>query len=209
MHNIGKAIEMLRRKFIVALSLLVATAMVPMHSFAAGEVAPDEMTGLDVGAKIPDFSLKDQNGQEIGLQDLLDVKGTTVFVFHRSANWWPYCKKQLGQLQKDDEALKAAGINQVAISYDSIEVLKRFADKNKISYPMLSDSGSTLIDAFGIRNKAMDGKMYGKNDLTGVPHPGTYVLSKDGVILGKLFMKKYQERHDNKELIKLVGEVVK
>jgi peroxiredoxin len=112
-------------------------------------------------------------------------------------------------LQKDNEALKAAGINQVAISYDSIEVLKRFADKNEISYPMLSDTDSKLIDALGIRNKAMDGKKYGKNDLTGVPHPGTYVLDKDGVILGKLFLKAYSKRHDNEELITLLGEVVK
>ena len=97
----------------------------------------------------------------------------------------------------------------MAISYDSIEILKRFSDKNEIDYPMLSDEGSTLIDAFGIRNKAMDGRTFGKNDLTGVPHPGTYVLDSEGVILAKLFLERYQERHSNEALIELVAEVVK
>lgn len=97
----------------------------------------------------------------------------------------------------------------VAISYDTIEILKRYSDKNEIAYLMLSDEGSKLIDGFGIRNKAMDGKKFGKNDLTGIPFPGTYVLDNDGVILGKLFLERYQERHGNEDLIKLVGEVVK
>ncbi len=97
----------------------------------------------------------------------------------------------------------------MAISYDSIEILKRFSDKNEIDYPMLSDEGSKLIDAFGIRNKAMDGIKYGKNDLTGIPFPGTYVLDGDGVILGKLFLERYQERHSSEALIEMVSKVAK
>jgi len=112
-------------------------------------------------------------------------------------------------LQKDEEALDKAGINVVAISYDSIDILKKFSDKNSITYPLLSDDGSTVIDLFGIRNKLMDGKKFGANDLTGVPHPGTYVLDADGKILGKLFLKKYMERHTNDELLKLVADVTK
>lgn len=112
-------------------------------------------------------------------------------------------------MQSDSAKLKEANINLVGISYDSIDVLKGFAEKNEIDYPLLSDEGSKVIDSMGIRNKAMDGKQYGKNDLTGVPHPGTYVLSPEGVILGKLFLEKYQERHSTDELIKLVEEVRK
>ena len=66
---------------------------------------------------------------------------------------------------------------------------------------MLSDQGSKTIDAYGIRNKDMDGKKYGKSDLTGVPHPGTYLLDKDGVVRAKLFLEKYQERHSTQALI--------
>lgn len=43
--------------------------------------------------------------------------------------------------------------------------------------------------------------MYGKKELTGVPHPGTYLLDKDGVVRAKLFLEKYQERHSTEALI--------
>ena len=95
----------------------------------------------------------------------------------------------------------------VAISYDSLDVLKKFSDRNELEYPMLSDEGSKTIDAFGIRNEQMDGKKFGKNDLTGIPHPGTYILSADGTILGKIFLERYQERHATDELIEMVKEV--
>ncbi len=89
----------------------------------------------------------------------------------------------------------------VAISYDPVDTLKGFADKKSLTFPLLSDEGSKTIDAFGIRNEMMNGKKYGDNDLSGVPHPGTYVLDKDGVIKAKLFLKKYQERHSGEELL--------
>ena len=78
---------MLQKILSLSLALLIATLINPNQTHAAGEVAPDEMTGLKVGEKVPDFKLTDQNGQEISLQDLLDIEGTTVLVFHRSANW--------------------------------------------------------------------------------------------------------------------------
>ena len=101
--------------------------------------------------------------------------------------------------------LKDAGINIVAISYDPVDTLAEFAKKNEIGYPLLSDEGSKTIDAFGIRNKEAEGNPR----FAGIPHPGTYILSKDGIILGKLFKEKYAQRHDTEELITLVKEVVK
>ncbi len=67
---------------VVLLGLVLATAGVP----AQDEWAPDEMTGVGVGEKAPDFELKDQNGEEVGLSDLLK-QGTVALVFFRSANW--------------------------------------------------------------------------------------------------------------------------
>ena len=72
---------------------------------------------------------------------------------------------------------------------------------------MLSDEGSKTIDAYGIRNKAMDGKKLGTNDLTGIPNPGTYILDKDGVVRAKLFLERYQVRHTAEQLIKAVKSV--
>ena len=64
-----------------------------------------------------------------------------------------------------------------------------------------------MNDAYGIRNKAMDGKKYGDNNLEGVPHPGTYILDKDGTVKAKLFVKRYQARHSIEELLEAAKSV--
>ena len=93
------------------------------------------------------------------------------------------------------------------MSYDPVETLKGYADKNGITYPLLSDAGSKTVDAYGIRNTQMDGKKFGANDLTGVPHPGTYILDGDGVIQAKLFLERYQVRHTSEQLIEAAKKV--
>jgi len=95
----------------------------------------------------------------------------------------------------------------VAVSYDPIETLKSFAEASGITYPLLSDAGSKTIDAYGIRNTAMDGKKFGANDLSGVPHPGTYIIDKEGVIQKKLFLERYQTRHTTEQLLKAAKSV--
>jgi cytochrome oxidase Cu insertion factor (SCO1/SenC/PrrC family) len=48
--------------------------------------APQEDTGLEIGVKAPEFTLKDQSGEERSLGDFL-VKGKVALVFYRSADW--------------------------------------------------------------------------------------------------------------------------
>ena len=60
------------------------------HSTASsqgkGKPAPEEQTGLKVGAKAPKFTLKDQEGKERSLDEFLK-KGKVALVFYRSADW--------------------------------------------------------------------------------------------------------------------------
>ena len=99
------------------------------------------------------------------------------------------------QLQSDLSKIQATGGQLVAISYDSPEVLKRFATKNSIQYPLLSDTGSKTIDAYGIRNKEATGRT------SGIPYPGTFIIGTDGVIRSKLFLEGYKERHTTEALL--------
>jgi peroxiredoxin len=104
------------------------------------------------------------------------------------------------ELQSNLETLKKAGIQPVAISYDSVEVLKRFAKQRKITFPMLSDPGSKTIDAYKIRNQR------GKGRTAGIPHPGTFIVGKDGKIVAKLAHEGYRERHTTAEIISAAGK---
>ncbi len=100
------------------------------------------------------------------------------------------------QLQRDLKAIEAAGIQIVGLSYDDPKVLKTFSDRMKIGFPMLSDPESRTIEAYHIRNPAARGKA------EGVPHPGTFILDRQGVIRAKLFLENFRERHTTDALIK-------
>ncbi len=75
--------------------------------------------------------------------------------------------------------------------------MKKFADRKKITFPLLSDAGSKTITAYGLLNKEAAGKK-----IEGVPYPGTMLVDQSGVIRGKLFLKGFVERHSSADLIK-------
>jgi AhpC/TSA family/Disulphide bond corrector protein DsbC len=94
-------------------------------------------------------------------------------------------------LEQQKAAFAERGLGVASISYDSVAVLKNFADRAGIHYPMLSDPGSRIIREFGILNEAVpkDNLFYG------VPHPGTYILDENGVVRGKYFEEDFRERY--------------
>jgi peroxiredoxin len=76
-------------------------------------------------------------------------------------------------------------------------VLRKFAERRKITFPLLSDPGSKTIRAYGLLNKEAKG---GRAE--GIPYPGTILIDKDGIIRAKLFEDGYRVRHSTDELIK-------
>lgn len=190
------------RKRAVFASFLAILAVGARFATAKGTPAPDDHTGTKVGEKAPEFALKDQNGEPQALSELLK-KGNVAIYFYRSAEWCPFCKKQLLQLQQDLKEIEASGVQVVAISYDSVGVLKRFAEQGKISYRLLSDPGSKTIDAYGIRNTtSKPGSRY-----DGIPYPGTYLVDQKGVVRAKFFVDGYRDRIENADVIKAAREI--
>ena len=103
------------------------------------------------------------------------------------------------QLQSNLKEIEAAGGRLVGISYDSVDILKRFSDRSSLTFPLLSDPGSKTIDAYGIRNKEAPPRW------DGIPYPGTFVVDQAGVIRAKLFLDGYRERHTVEALVKAFG----
>lgn len=91
----------------------------------------------------------------------------------------------------------------MAISYDSVEVLSKFAAEMKITFPLLSDSDSMVITSFGILNKKASGRT------AGIPYPGTYLIDSKGVIRAKLCLDGYKQRHATDALIEAASELKK
>src|SRR5690242_13869933 len=107
--------------------------------------------GPQVGATVPDFNLPDQHGRTWSLQSVMGPKGAMI-VFYRSADWCPYCKTQLLELQSQYAGLRKDGLGLAAISYDSQDVLGAFSQQHGITFPLLSDAGSATIKRYGILN---------------------------------------------------------
>jgi peroxiredoxin len=143
--------------------------------------------GLQPGVKAPQIALADQTGKPQSLSTLTGSHGLLV-LFFRSADWCPFCKGQLVDLERAQKLFAAKGINVAAVSYDSPDVLAEFSKRKSITYPLLSDSSSKLIDAFGIRNVEATGAQ------AGIPVPGYFLIDKQGVIEKRFFEDGYINR---------------
>ena len=94
------------------------------------------------------------------------------------------------QLQGELDRFQAAGINVVAITYDSPALQQSFIDKFAITYPLLSDVAATSMKNLEILNEE-----YAPGDSAyGIPHPGVFVIEPGGRIVGKLFIEAYSTR---------------
>ncbi len=146
-------------------------------------------TGPAVGSHIPEFAATDVNGKRQTFDTLKGPKGL-VLVFARSADWCPYCKTQLADLNRQVEGFRLKGLNVASLTYDSSDILRTFATRLGIRYPMLSDPDSIVIRAFDILNTNVD-----KNTPRfGIPFPGTYIINEKGIITAKYFDDDYRER---------------
>jgi hypothetical protein len=86
--------------------------------------------------------------------------------------------------------LEKHGVRIAAVSYDSQEILKGFADKHGIGFPLVSDRDSAVIRRFGIFNSNIGPGLRAY----GVPHPVEYLVDPDGVLIRKYFVGNYQHR---------------
>lgn len=95
------------------------------------------------------------------------------------------------ELQGRYDEIRKQGLGLVAISYDSPETLKKFAESRGIRFPLISDWGSAIIKRFGILNEEREPgtRSYG------IPHPGTFILDRTGVVTARFFEDAYQERY--------------
>lgn len=103
------------------------------------------------------------------------------------------------QLQQIVPKLEASGYRLLGISYDRVSKLAAFAEEHGITFPLLSDFGSTWMRRLGLVNErvAEDHARYGispRPNHEGLPHPGALVLDAHGVVRDAVFYDSYRER---------------
>ena len=101
------------------------------------------------------------------------------------------------ELQSNLEKIRAEGLGVAAISYDSVAVLKSFAERRGITFPLLSDPESKIIRDFGILNEqSQQGTMQ-----YGIPYPGTYLVDRAGRVTAKYFEDDYTQRYTSGDIL--------
>jgi peroxiredoxin Q/BCP len=126
---------------------------------------------LAVGDEAPEFTLEDQDGNEVSLSELL-AKGPLVLFFYPKA-FTPVCTAEACGFRDDLSQFNEAGASVVGISTDSVETQKKFHSQHKLTYPLLSDPRAKVYGKFGLRASTKAALV---NDRV------TFVIDRDGIV---------------------------
>ena len=169
------------------LRLTAIVAAVVIFGSASGFA---EDLGPAVGTKAPDIGTRlDQSGKPHELSDLMGRNGLVLF-FYRSADWCPFCQAQLVEINTGVAEIEKRGYRVAGLSYDSPEILQAATDKRRLTYTLLSDPKSEIIDRYNLR----DPQYPPGNRAYGVPRPIIFVLDSQGVIKAKFFEDSFKYR---------------
>jgi len=151
---------------------------------------PDFDLGPPIGAAAPTIGTPlDETGKPRSLESLMGEKGLVLFFF-RSAAWCPYCQAQLMDLNSGVAEIEKRGYHLAGISYEPPPVNADFIAKRDISYTLLSDPKSEVIDRFKLR----DPQYLPGSRAYGVPRPIIFILDRNGVIKAKLYEESFKQR---------------
>lgn len=76
------------------------------------------------------------------------------------------------------------------MTYDSLEVLAGFREKEKLGYPLLRDLEAKHVSAYGILNEQYEPG----HPAYGIPHPGVLYVDAGGVVRAKFAVAGYRQR---------------
>lgn len=129
---------------------------------------------LEVGAKAPEFTLSDKDGNQVSLSDFLGKK--VVLYFYPRDNT-PGCTRQACAFAAAFEEFKNLDVAVIGVSKDSAASHQKFAEKHGLPFLLLSDPELSVIQAYGVWQEK---KMYGKTGM-GVVR-STYVIDEAGMV---------------------------
>jgi peroxiredoxin len=139
-----------------------------------------------VGDEAPDFTLRDENNQEVKLSSL---RGTPVVLVFYPLDFSGRCTSEMCAIRDDYSAFQEKGATVFGISRDSMFSHKAFIEKEALKHSLLADMKGEVARLYGCWNEA-----------AGVAERMTAVIDKDGIIQYAIHNNAGQVR-DHKEAI--------
>ena len=149
-------------------------------------------SGLVLGGRAPDFTLRDQFGQDVTLSSFRGQKAVALFFYPFAFSG--VCAGELSQLRDRLEEFLTFDTEVLALSCDPIYTLRAFADAEGLNLPLLSDfwPHGAVARAYDVFDQA-----------TGSAQRSTYVLDPDGVLRWAVHSPRAQARDLDEHLRQL------
>nr|WP_298997588.1 peroxiredoxin-like family protein [uncultured Allomuricauda sp.] len=171
-------------------------------------------SAVKTGDTLPDFTLPDENQNEITLNQILQ-QDYLIISFYRGG-WCPYCNMELRALQQFSEDFKNLGANLVAISPETPDNSLTTSEKNELQFKILSDIDNQyakelnlafqmpedlkdVYHSFGLHVDEHNG-----NSNYELPMPATYVIDKNKNVIYDFVPEDYTQRLDPKEILEFL-----
>lgn len=137
---------------------------------------------LAAGDLAPDFTLPDQDGNPVTLSSL---RGQTVVLYFYPAAMTPGCTTEACDFRDSLNSFAGAGVRVVGVSKDDVATLKRFAERDGLEFPLLSDVDLAVQQAYGAWGEK---QLYGKT-VTGAIR-STFLIDEEGRITKPMYNVK-------------------
>lgn len=143
-----------------------------------------------IGALAPAFSLLNQDGDKVSLKDFRGEKNVVLYFYPKAMT--PGCTTQACGLRDSKAKLTRAGAVVLGVSPDPVPRLKKFIEKEKLNFQLLSDEDHKLAEKYGVWGlKKFMGKEYmGVNRMT-------FIIGQDGKLKHIMEKVKTKSHHDD------------
>ena len=143
---------------------------------------------IEVGEQAPEFTLPDQDGDDVTLSGL---RGQTVVLYFYPKADTPGCTTQACSIRDRSGEYEEAGAVVIGVSPDSVEAVKKFHDKQSLNFRLLADADHSVAERYGTwQEKTNYGKTY-----WGVQR-STFIIDGDGTV-ARVFPKVSPKTHDD------------
>ncbi|MEM7492121.1 MAG: peroxiredoxin family protein [Pseudomonadota bacterium] len=181
-----------------------AEAEAPAETVEVVEAPTSEASviGPEIGSAAPAITAVRADGTATDLAGISGSNGA-VLVFSRSLDWCPFCKTQANDLNNIATQLADAGYPLSLVTYDSTDILSAYAQTEGLSYTLLSDADSAVIDGFNLRNADVPAD----SRFDGIPHPAVIFVGTDGTVQATLREEGYRTRPSNDVILAQVASL--
>jgi thioredoxin-dependent peroxiredoxin len=151
------------------------------------------MHKTEVGSLIPQFTLADQNGNSFSINSVIGKKNLVIYFYPKDDS--PGCTAEACAFRDQYEVFNEADAVIIGISGQSVASHKKFADKYRLSFTLLSDEGDKVRKMFGVP----------VNFLGMLPGRVTYIVDKAGKVIYVFDSQTQATKHVDEALRILKG----